>query len=159
MSDASLERLLQPSLDNAESPVRAPFSATAQFLVGVFGGPLAVIFCFVGSVHRLRRWRQDAVFLAALALVLCGAILLPQTAIGAPLRAWLTELLGRGGPGTWTTLCTSLAAVAAIHRHRRERRAANLMGLSVDGAFASCLAMVVVAMGLTYLLNALVRIS
>ncbi|WP_431100952.1 hypothetical protein [Roseateles noduli] len=159
MSDASIERLLQPSLDHAEPPARAPFSASAQFLTGVFGGPLGLVFCFVGSIHRLRRWRQDAVFLIVLTGILIGAVFLPQITAGAPLRAWLVDLLGRSGPGTWTTLCTSLAALAAIHRHHRQRRAADLMGLRVEGAFAACLAMVVVAAGLSYLFNAVMRMS
>lgn len=157
MSDASIERLLQPSLDHAQAPARAPYSASAQFLTGFFGGPLAVLFCFGASVHRLDRWREDAWFLAVLAVALFGAVYLPQTPFGAPVRHWWLDLLGSGAMRIWTTLWTSVAALVAIRRHRRQRRAADLMGLSVERPFLSCALIVVAAIIGSFVVSAAIK--
>ena len=150
MSNVPIERLLQPSLSASEPPARAPYSSTVLFLCAVFGGALALILCFGVNIHRLRRWRRDAAFLALLVVLLTVAILAPYTPQGAPLLAWIREFLG--GTRTWGTLCIMLAALAAMQRHARERRAAELMGLRIKNVFLHGLGFVAVGQGVTYLL-------
>ncbi|OWQ85089.1 hypothetical protein CDN99_23035 [Roseateles aquatilis] len=153
MSEPSIEHLLRPSLSVQEAPAQAPFSSQAQFLTAFFGGPLAMLFCLTGSIHRMRRWRQDGVFFALLAVASLGLAVLPWLSVGAPLRDACMALLGKSGPSTWVTLIALLGALASIHRHRRERRAAEMMGLKSENAFLSCLAMVIVAGFVSYMLS------
>lgn len=157
MSNASIERLLEPSLGGHEPPALAPFSTTALFVTGFVGGPLGLLFCFTANVHRLRRWRQDAVFLALMTVVLLTAAWLPLMPVGKPLYALITSVLGSGSLSVWGSLCTALGSLAAMHRHARERRAAELSGLKVKDGFVHCLAMVVVAIGLSFLLAKLMK--
>lgn len=123
--------LLKPSLSpEAGRPSAAPYSTTSGFVAAFFGGPFGALVAAGLNVHRLRRWRQDAAWLAAgLLLALAWAWLLPQTESYPAWRSGVTEVLGRSG---WHYLERALSLalfLVACARHRQIERAAGLFGL------------------------------
>ncbi len=150
MPDPQLEPLLRPSLDADTVRVRPPLSSTTQFLTAFLGGPLSLLFCLAISIHRLRRWRQDAAFLAGMTVVLITVALLPWTQLGAPVRdAWLA-LLGPRSLHLWVTLVASIGSLMAMHRHARERRAADLMGVKSESSLGLGVVLILAGYGLTH---------
>ena len=81
---AMREHLLTPSL-SADGPPAALYSIRSNFLVAVFGGPLAILLYSTLNSWRLRRAADIPVYLAGLALLvalLYAAIAAPHTLSG-----------------------------------------------------------------------------
>jgi hypothetical protein len=123
--------LLKPSLSpEAGRPFAAPYSTTSGFVAAFFGGPFGALVAAGMNVHRLRRWRQDAVWFAAgLLLAFAWVWLLPQAPAYPAWRSGVAEVLGRNG-WHYVERALSLALfLVACARHRQIERAADLFGL------------------------------
>lgn len=120
--------LLMPSLDGARVE-RAPFSSQTGFLVAFFGGPLGA--CAYGALNARRLGRLSADWPWLLALAVVDIVLIWSLTHGLVGHPWVAALqqefdgrFGRIASRLFALIvfgCVSLA-------HRREHRAAALMG-------------------------------
>jgi hypothetical protein len=129
MPERSNHDLLQASL-NQSQPRKAPYSGQAGFLVSFFGGPLAA--CILGalSAQRIGRLQRDLPWLAAAMLAHLGLTWWAlQTALGQQAMTALHDILGSSTGSLVHKLQGLLVFGLFSLLHRREQRAATLMGL------------------------------
>lgn len=155
MLSPSVERLLQPSLSAQAAPVNAPFSATVQIMAAFFADVPGALVCQLVNIHRMRRWRQDGLPLLLLAVVALGLFALPRLSVGAPLLMLLTDWFN--GTLMWTRFIALLTAGAGLWLHRRERRAADLMGLRAPHGLLPGIGIIVVGNALAMAAHALLK--
>jgi hypothetical protein len=137
------EHLLQPSL-TPQRLARSAYSTQVHFLSAFFGGPLAALALSVVNAQRLARWPRDLAWIAPLALLVLafewwlvrgsadtGAVLWVTSWLGAEAGHYLNRALALAcfGLGTWM--------------HRREQRAADLMGVQRPSGWRMGLLLVV----------------
>jgi hypothetical protein len=144
--------LLQPSLSGTGSaPPAAPYSSTTSFACAFLAGPLGVLAIGALNVHRCRRWRKDAVFLALLVIAtLAWLFVLPMWEGYAAMQAASVQALG---PGAWryANRAFALALFGLLHwRHRELDRAASLMGLHRPNGWIAGIAVILVANALPF---------
>lgn len=130
--NASREGLLQPTLDTDARPAAAPYSMQATFFTGFFGGPFAVIALIGVSSVRLRRLHRDWPVLAAclIATVFMGWMLHGSAPAFAPVRDWLSDLMGKGAFRYAYRLVALIFVGVGYLLHRREQRNTDVLGLS-----------------------------
>jgi len=122
--------LLQPSL--SVRPVRlAPYSLQAGFLVALCGGPAAVFGMATLNAHRVGRLPRDLAWLlpALLAWLLFEAWW-AATPSGRQFNVGVQAALGFPGPRYVERGLALLGFVLSGMLHRREQRAADMMGMA-----------------------------
>ena len=134
--------LLRPSLAHS-APRLSPYSLQALFLTSFFGGPLAALGMLALNARRLGRLRRDVPWLvvALLAYVLLEAVLALSPA-GRGFIAQADAWLGRRAI-EYLVRALALAVFAlGLVMHRREHKAAELMGLTRPSPWLPALALV-----------------
>lgn len=143
MHTPSAPDLLQPSL-SARAVRLAPYSHQAGFLVAFFGGPAAVLGITALNAHRVGRLPRDLAWLlpALLAWLLFEAWW-AGTPSGRQFNGSLQALLGPSGPRYAERALGLLGFALSCVLHRREQRAADMLGLTRPNGWIAGLAFVV----------------
>ena len=128
MQDRSIADLLRPSLGHA-APARVPFSNQAGFLVAFSGGAPAALAMGTINAVRMRRLPRDLAWLLPLLAAWLGIeAWLQATGAGRTFVHWLQAEAGRDAPNMLRhAMGLAVMGISSL-MHRRERRAAQLMG-------------------------------
>ncbi len=126
MSHEVPHELLRPTLSHHNAPRLAPYSQQTGFLTAFFGGPPAALVMAGVNAQRMGRLAKDLPWLLALGMVFIVAeYALLQTDAGRDVAHWIRSV------ANWRVyhqLVGLLFFGAASLAHRREQRAASLMG-------------------------------
>lgn len=125
MSHEVPQELLRPSLSH-NAPRLAPYSQQTGFLTAFLGGPPAALLIAGVNAQRMGRLAKDLPWLLALGIVYVAAeYTLFQTELGHDAANWIRTV------ANWRVyhqLLSLLFFGVASLAHRREQRAATLMG-------------------------------
>lgn len=138
--------LLMPSLGGVQVE-RAPYSSKTGFLAAFFGGPLAACGYGVLNARRLGRLTSDGPWLAAFVVADIALMwLLTHGLVGLP---WIDAVQQELG-GSFGRIASRLFALIVFGwvclAHRREQRAAELMGLERPNGFAPGLGLILMGL-------------
>jgi hypothetical protein len=145
--------LLQPSL-SAHTLRRAPYSHQACFFTSFFGGPVASLGISALNGHRIGRLPRDLAWLVPLLLLwLAAEWAWQRTVSGQQFNAWLLDHLGESGPRYAERALALLLFACSTWVHRREHRAADLMGLARPNGWGPGLLLIVAGSAATWFLK------
>jgi hypothetical protein len=146
--------LLQPSLSGSDVPATSIYSATTGYVAAFVGGPIGGAVVAMVNSWRLKRLSKDWP-MALLAVLLTWTLLHWETRMGG--NGWLVEHLGRSGPRMLLRVVALVYFVGIYGLHYKSYRNMALLGIVPPSGWVLGAAAIVIGLGATTALTALVQ--
>ena len=146
--------LLQPSLTGTDAPATSIYSATTGYVAAFLGGPIGGAVIAMANAWRLKRLAKDLP-VAILAVLVTATMLWWEARLGGD--RWLVEQFGRSGPRMLLRVVALVYFLGIYGLHYKSYRSMALMGVEPPSGWVIGVVAVVVGIGATLGLTALVQ--